>query len=70
MESYLLTSKLAKWAFILHEYDFDIVHKAGRVNQHVDDLSRNPSFSEKDTIGVNQHVELDLEVVLGWHAST
>jgi hypothetical protein len=53
MESYLFTSKLAKWVLILHEYDFDIVHRAGRVNQQVDDLSRNPSFSEKDTIGVN-----------------
>ncbi len=24
--------ELVRWALILHEYDFDIVHKVGRVN--------------------------------------
>ncbi len=37
--------------FILHEYDFNIVHKAGRVNWDVDGLSWNPSSNEEDTIG-------------------
>jgi len=32
MELDRLISKLAKWALILYEYDFDIVHKAGKVN--------------------------------------
>ncbi len=51
MESNQFTSKLPKWALILQEHDFDIVHRAGRVNQDADGLSRNPSSSEEDTIG-------------------
>ncbi len=49
MESNQLTRKLVRWAFILQEYDFDIVHKASRVNHEVDGLSQNPSTSEEDT---------------------
>jgi hypothetical protein len=29
------------WAFILQEYDFDIIHKSNKVNQDVNGLSRN-----------------------------
>jgi hypothetical protein len=32
MESNQVISKLARWAFILHEHDFDIGHRVGRVN--------------------------------------
>jgi hypothetical protein len=51
--------------FILQEYDFDIVHKIGRVNQDVDGLSRSPSSSEEDTTSVRWHGKVDLEIVLG-----
>jgi hypothetical protein len=70
MESNRPTRKLARWALIFQEYDFNIVHKANRVNQDVDGLSRNPSSSEENTIGARWHGEVDLEVVPGWHAST
>jgi hypothetical protein len=34
-----LIKKLIKWAFhILHEYDFDIVHRVGKVDWDVDGL--------------------------------
>jgi len=56
--------------FILHEYDFNIVHKSGKVNWDVNGLSWNPSSNEKDTIGARWHGEVDLEVVLGWHVFT
>jgi hypothetical protein len=52
MESDQLTRKLARWAFILKEYDFDIIHKHGRVNRDVDGLSQNPSCNEEDTTGL------------------
>jgi hypothetical protein len=32
MESNQLMGKLARWTFILQEYDFDIIHKLSRVN--------------------------------------
>ncbi len=68
MESYRLTGKLAKWALILQEYDFDIVHKVGKVNWDVDGLSHNPSSSEEDTTSARWHGEVDLEAMLRWHA--
>jgi hypothetical protein len=55
---------------MLQEYDFNILHKAGRVNQNVDGLSWNPSFCEEDTIGAKWHGKVDLDVMLEWHAST
>jgi hypothetical protein len=57
MESNWLTRKLAKWAFILHECDFDIIHKHGRVNQDADVLNQNPSPNTKDAIGAHWHDE-------------
>ncbi len=55
------------WALILEEYDFDIVHKAGRVNPDVDGLNWNPSSNEKDAIGACWHADVDLEIILEWH---
>jgi hypothetical protein len=63
MESNRLTRKLAKWAFILQEYDFDIIHKLGKVNQDVNGLNWNPSSNNKDTTGACWHGDVDLEVV-------
>jgi hypothetical protein len=39
MESNQLTGKLAKWALILQGYNFDIVHKVGKVKWDTDGLS-------------------------------
>jgi hypothetical protein len=50
MESNCITWKSKRWAFILHEYKFDIVHKVGKVNWDAKGLSQNPSFNEEDTI--------------------
>jgi hypothetical protein len=68
MEFDRLIGKLARWAFILHEYDFDIIHRAGRVNRDVDGLNQNPSVNEVDTTSARWHGEVDLETVPGWHA--
>ncbi|KAL7301957.1 hypothetical protein TKK_0005548 [Trichogramma kaykai] len=36
------TSRLARWKEKLRDYDYEIVHKPGRVNANADVLSRNP----------------------------
>jgi hypothetical protein len=61
---------LARWAFILQEYDFDIINEIGRVNQDVDGLSWNSNSSKEDTIGVWWHGDVDLEGILRWNVYT
>ncbi len=63
MESIFFTRKLAKWALILQKYNFDIIHKVGRVNWDVDGLNQNPSSNEEDNIKVRWHGDVDLEIV-------
>ena len=68
MESDKLTGKLAKWALLLQEYDFEVVHRAGITNMNADGLSRNPSPSDEDLTGAMWHGDYDREAVPGWHA--
>ena len=67
MESDKLTGKLAKWALLLQEYDFEVVHRAGITNMNADGLSRNPSPSDEDLTGAMWHENYDREAVSGWH---
>jgi hypothetical protein len=70
MESYKLTGKLARWALMLMEYDFKVVHRAGLVNMDADGLSRNPIPSQADATGARWHVEEGKDSLPGWHYST
>jgi hypothetical protein len=70
MESDKLTGKLARWALLLQEYDFEIVHRAEIANLDADGLSRNPSPSDEDLTGARWHGDCDREAVPGWHATT
>jgi len=36
----------------------------------INGLGRNPNFNEEDTTNAMWHGEVDLEAMLGWHAST
>ncbi len=63
MASNFFTKKLAKWALILKIYNFDIIHKVGKVDWDVDGLSQNPSSNEEDNIKVQWHGDVDLEIV-------
>ena len=69
MESDKLTSKLARWALLLQEYDFEVVHRAGITNMDADGLSRNPSPSDEDLTGARWHGDCDREAVPSWHAA-
>ena len=37
-----LVTRIARWALLLEDYDYEIVHRAGQKMQHVDALSRYP----------------------------
>jgi hypothetical protein len=69
MESDKLTRKFAQWVLILHEYDFQVVHRPIVANLDADGLSRNPCTNQEDDTGTSWHGEVDEEMVLGWHAS-
>jgi hypothetical protein len=70
MESDKLTGKLARWALMLMEYDFKVVHRAGLVNMDVHRLSRNPIPNQADATGARWHVEEGEDSLPGWHCST
>jgi len=69
MESDKVTSKLARWALLIQEYDFEVVHRGGITNLDADGLSRNPSPSDEDLTGARWHGDCDREAVPGWHAA-
>jgi hypothetical protein len=70
MESDKLIGKLARWALMLMEYDFKVVHRVGLVNMDADGLSRNPVSSQMDATGARWHVDDGEDSLLGWHCST
>jgi hypothetical protein len=69
MESDKLIEKLARWALMLTEYDFKVVHRVGLVNMDADGLSRNPVPSQADATGARWHVEEGEDSLPGWHYS-
>jgi len=43
-----LTGKLARWALILQEYEFKVIHWHGITHQNVDTMSQRPLITSKD----------------------
>ena len=69
MECDKLIGKLVRWALMLHDYDFKVVHWLGLVNMDVDGLSKNPYPRQKDSMGAGWHVAEDKEEMPMSHAS-
>jgi hypothetical protein len=58
-----LKRKLARRAFVLQKYYFDIIHNVGKVNQDVYGLDQNLSSNEEDIIGVHLYGDVILEAI-------
>jgi hypothetical protein len=43
-----LTGKLVRWAFIVQEYEFKVIHQPGITHQNVDTMSKRPFTTFKD----------------------
>jgi hypothetical protein len=50
-----LTSKLARWAFILQEYEFKVIHRPGIIHQNADTMSRRPLTTSEDFLEAKQN---------------
>jgi hypothetical protein len=64
-----LMGKLARWALMLSEFDFEVVHKPG-VDNEMDCLSRFPQGETHDSTGVRQEGDLEEAAVLTWPAAS
>ena len=62
------TSRLARWAIYIQEYDFEIVHRAGRFLTNADATSRIPIQINSITRNNNQSSQSDFkEKIDPWH---
>jgi len=43
-----LNGKLARWALILQEYEFKVIHRPGITHQNADTMSRRPLATSED----------------------
>jgi len=50
-------SRLIRWRLTLEEYDYEIVHKAGKGNTNADALSRNPISDDQHINNISQEDE-------------
>jgi hypothetical protein len=49
-----LTGKLVRWAFILQEYEFKVIHQLGITHQNANTMSRRPLTTSEDFSEVKQ----------------
>jgi len=49
-----LTSKLVRWALILQEYEFKVIHRPGITHQNVDTMSWRPLITFEDFLETRQ----------------
>jgi len=49
-----LTSKLARWALILQEYEFKVIHRPGITHQNTNTMSQRPLPTSKNFLKAKQ----------------
>jgi hypothetical protein len=69
LTNFKLTGKLARWALMLSEFDFEVIHKPG-VDNEMDCLSKFPQAAMRDSTGVRQEGDLEEAAVLVWLAAS
>jgi hypothetical protein len=60
-----LIGKLVCWAFILHEYEFKVIHQLGITHQNANTMSRKCFTSSEDFLEARQ----DFDHILAIHVS-
>jgi hypothetical protein len=60
-----LIGKLARWVFILQEYEFKVIHRFGITHQNADTMSQRPFTTSKDFLEAKQ----DFDQILAVHVS-
>jgi hypothetical protein len=60
-----LTGKLARWALILQEYEFKVIHRPGITHQNADTMSQRPFITSEDFSEAKQ----DFDQVITIHVS-
>jgi len=50
-------SRLIRWRLKLEEYDYEIIHRAGKGNTNADALSQNPIADQAQVINVTQELK-------------
>jgi hypothetical protein len=48
------TSRLARWALILQEYEFKVIHRPGITHQNTDTMSQRPLITSEDFLEARQ----------------
>ena len=64
--------RLARWALLIQQYDFEIIHRAGVSNGNVDALSRrsyDPVLAAIDISGIQIDRVRDNATTLPWQTS-
>ena len=64
-----LNRKFARWALLLQEYNFEVVHRVRTTDVDADRLSCNPSPSDENLTETRWHGDYDQEAVPSWCAA-
>jgi hypothetical protein len=64
-----LTNKLARWALILQEYEFKVIHRPNISHQNMDTMSRKPFITIEDFSETKQNFNQILAIHVSYVSS-